>query len=60
MPDLRAWLGQCKFYNCTHLHEPGCAVLAQVSEEQGQGHISVRRHRLYAQLFGELSQQRWR
>lgn len=59
MPDLRRYLGSCKFYNCTHLHEPGCAVLAQVEGEQGAGTISARRHRIYAQLFEELSQQRW-
>ena len=60
MPDLRQYLGQCKFYNCTHLHEPGCAVLAQVAAAEGaQGSISERRHRIYAQLFEELSQQRW-
>ena len=59
MPDLRQYLGQCKFYNCTHLHEPGCAVLAQVAAEGSGGTISERRHRIYAQLFEELSQQRW-
>ena len=59
MPDLRQYLGQCKFYNCTHLHEPGCAVLAEVSSEEKTGTISARRHRIYAQLFEELSQQRW-
>jgi len=59
MPDLRQHLGGCKFYNCTHLHEPGCAVLAQVETAQSAGTISARRHRIYAQLFEELSQQRW-
>ena len=59
MPDMRQYLGQCKFYNCTHLHEPGCAVLAQVALEGQRGSISQRRHRIYAQLFDELSQQRW-
>ncbi len=59
MPDLRQYLGQCKFYNCTHLHEPGCAVLAQVATPVQGGTISERRHRIYAQLFEELSQQRW-
>jgi ribosome biogenesis GTPase len=59
MPDLRPYLGQCKFYNCTHLHEPGCAVLAQVAREGQDGSISERRHRIYAQLFAELSQTRW-
>jgi ribosome biogenesis GTPase len=59
MPDLRQHLGGCKFYNCTHLHEPGCAVLAQVETAEHPGTISVRRHRIYAQLFEELGQQRW-
>jgi ribosome biogenesis GTPase len=59
MPDLRKHLGGCKFYNCTHLHEPSCAVLAQVETAEHPGTISVRRHRIYAQLFEELGQQRW-
>jgi ribosome biogenesis GTPase len=60
MPDLRPFLGLCRFYNCTHLHEPGCAVLAHVGDnKKGQAMISERRHRLYAQLFEELGRQRW-
>jgi ribosome biogenesis GTPase / thiamine phosphate phosphatase len=59
MPDLRQHVGGCKFYNCTHLHEPACAVLAQVEAVHSPGTISARRHRIYAQLFEELSQQRW-
>ena len=58
MPDFRTYLGQCKFYNCTHLHEPGCAVLPHVGIQQDD-RISERRHNIYAQLFEELSQQRW-
>ncbi len=58
MPDLRPHLGQCRFYNCTHLHEPGCAVLAAVGSE-GEQAVSPNRHRIYAQLFAELSQTRW-
>ncbi len=58
MPDLRQHLGQCRFYNCTHLHEPGCAVLAAVGGE-GEGAVTANRHRIYADLFAELSQARW-
>lgn len=61
MPDLRAHLGQCRFYNCTHLHEPGCGVREAVLPEggpEGQG-ITPQRHRLYAELFAELSQPSW-
>ena len=52
MPDLQAHAGECRFYNCTHRHEPGCSVQAAVS----RGDISETRHRLYEQLFEELSQ----
>ena len=53
MPDIAAHADQCRFYNCTHLHEPGCAVLAAVGEH---GPIAPRRHAIYADLFDELSQ----
>ncbi|MDH3710740.1 MAG: ribosome small subunit-dependent GTPase A [Cyclobacteriaceae bacterium] len=26
-PEMRSLLGQCKFHNCRHVHEPKCAVL---------------------------------
>jgi ribosome biogenesis GTPase len=45
-------LGQCRFYNCHHLNEPGCAVLAAVES----GKIAPMRHHLYAQLLHESSQ----
>ena len=60
MPDFRVHLGHCRFYNCTHLHEPGCAVLSHVQAPEGsEGAVSPHRHQLYAQLFAELSQPRW-
>lgn len=62
MPDFRPFLGGCKFHNCSHLHEPGCAVLAQLQTPQGAAGpgIHPRRHALYAQLHAELSQPpRW-
>ncbi len=58
MPDLRPYIGHCRFYNCTHLHEPGCAVLDAVGRE-GEGGISASRHRIYGELFAQLSQTRW-
>jgi ribosome biogenesis GTPase len=59
MPDIKAHAQECRFYNCTHLHEPGCGVLAQLETETAPGAISARRHRIYKQLFDELGQQRW-
>ena len=55
MPDFRPHLAGCRFYNCTHLHEPGCAVRAAVTEDPTPAGISPNRHRIYAQLFEELS-----
>lgn len=31
-PEMRALIQQCQFNNCTHLHEPGCAVKAAVND----------------------------
>lgn len=50
MPDLRAHLGQCRFYNCTHRHEPGCGVLAAAE----RGEIAANRLRIYTALRDEL------
>ncbi len=52
MPDIQAHTGQCRFYNCTHLHEPGCGVHQAVLDAK----ISERRYRLYSELFSELSE----
>lgn len=27
-PDMRGFVGQCRFHNCTHRAEPGCAIKA--------------------------------
>ena len=32
-PEMRALLGECKFYDCTHVHEPGCAVRDAVEKD---------------------------
>jgi len=51
MPDLRAAATDCRFYNCTHLHEPGCGVRAALE----RGTIGEARYRIYAELHRELS-----
>ncbi len=55
MPDIAAHLGHCKFYNCTHLHEPGCGVIAAVKGQPGKDDICARRYKLYDDLFAQLS-----
>jgi ribosome biogenesis GTPase / thiamine phosphate phosphatase len=44
--EFRPLLGGCRYYNCTHLHEPGCAIREAVAD----GRIDLRRHQIYAQL----------
>jgi ribosome biogenesis GTPase len=56
MPDLAAALGGCRFHNCSHRHEPGCAVRAAAE----RGEIGAARMRIYEQLYDELAApQRW-
>ena len=45
-PELRPYLGQCFYPDCTHLHEPGCAVREAVDD----GRIPVVRYESYATL----------
>jgi ribosome biogenesis GTPase len=59
MPDFAQYDGQCRFYNCKHLQEPQCAVLANVSEEPVDTAISPSRHAFYARVFEELSQSKF-
>ena len=41
----------CRFYNCTHQHEPGCGVLAALAS----GQVDPDRHALYVRLLQEKS-----
>lgn len=62
MPDIRTYSerGECKFYNCSHLHEPGCKVLQNLSNESTDNaantdRISTTRYKIYSELHAELS-----
>jgi ribosome biogenesis GTPase len=59
MPDIHAHAGNCKFYNCTHLHEPGCGVIAATQSASGPAPINERRYKLYGDFFAELSEKRY-
>ena len=49
--EFRPYLGKCRFNNCSHSHEPDCAVLNAVKAEK----ISPIRLGFYQQLSNELS-----
>jgi ribosome biogenesis GTPase len=49
MPDIRAHTGQCRFANCTHIHEPDCGVRAAVQT----GAIAASRYQIYGELLEE-------
>jgi ribosome biogenesis GTPase len=48
--DIRQYVGQCRFNDCTHNAEPGCAVRAAVKA----GSISKARWRSYRAIWDEL------
>ena len=50
--DFEPYLGKCRFNNCAHLKEPGCAVTAALEA----GSIMPSRYRSYERLY-ELSSQ---
>jgi ribosome biogenesis GTPase len=50
--DIRDLSGSCRFANCTHTQEPGCAVLAalatsDLSEERYQSYLKLRKETEY-------------
>jgi ribosome biogenesis GTPase len=59
MPDIKAHAQECKFYNCSHLHEPGCGVLSNMKATDSPRGISANRYKIYSDLFAELSQKRY-
>jgi ribosome biogenesis GTPase len=59
MPDFKPHISNCKFYNCSHLHEPGCSVMAALKfEADSPDYISANRYKIYSDLYAELSQTR--
>ena len=55
MPDYAAAMGECRFHNCSHRHEPGCGVRAAIERAE----ISPSRQRIYESLYEELAAKRW-
>ncbi|UCC72176.1 MAG: ribosome small subunit-dependent GTPase A [Gemmatimonadota bacterium] len=47
--EFRPYLGRCRFQDCSHTHEPGCAVIG--AKEAGS--FSSRRYESYVKFLGE-------
>ena len=50
-PDFRPYLGKCRFPNCAHIKEQGCAVLAAAA----RGEIEPTRLKSYARLYEQAA-----
>ncbi len=48
-PEMRRYLGQCKYNNCQHVNEPGCKVIQKVEE----GYIHPYRYQSYLNILNE-------
>ena len=48
-PEMMRTAPACRFYNCTHTHEPGCAVVEAVRN----GEIAVARYESYLKMLDE-------
>jgi ribosome biogenesis GTPase len=51
-PEMRDCLGDCRFDDCRHLKEPGCAVRAALAE----GRIAASRYASYAMQQQEIEE----
>ena len=49
--EFRPYIGQCRFHNCRHMSEPGCAVQNAVRE----GHIPARRLENYSKIVSNMA-----
>ena len=48
-PEMMRLAPECRFYNCTHIHEPGCAVRTAVE----QGKVAWSRYESYLKILDE-------
>ena len=55
-PEIFAMSGSCRYGNCTHTHEPGCAVLKAVEESR----ISQSRYASYLSIMDDSADDKYR
>jgi len=49
-PEMRELMSHCKFHNCIHVEEPGCAVKAALES----GHINIERYASYLNILDTI------
>jgi len=56
-PEMRKLMHNCQFNNCTHIHEPKCAVKEAIEK----GEFPVTRYRSYLKIFNDdyLDKELW-
>lgn len=55
-PEIFKFSADCKFNNCSHRHEPGCAVLQAVEEH----YISESRYKSYLSILDDKQESKYR
>jgi ribosome biogenesis GTPase / thiamine phosphate phosphatase len=53
-PEMRELIGQCKYHNCTHTHEPGCAIV----EALNNGKVPASRYSSYLSMYDDEDNRR--
>ena len=53
-PEMRLFAEKCRFYNCSHVHEPGCVVI----EALDQGLLPLTRYESYLSMLEDEDNRR--
>jgi len=54
-PEMKNLLNNCRFNNCMHIEEPGCAIKAAVEKNK----ISAERYISYLNILGTIDSKKW-
>ena len=55
-PEIFRISSKCKFYNCLHLNEPGCAVIKALENH----YISQSRYQSYLNILEDANEEKYR
>lgn len=53
-PEMRAYMGKCRYSDCSHTHEPDCPIKQAVDS----GEIAGQRYDSYIDIYNELREKR--